>query len=174
MPLSILYRPTPFSKMARYPRGPRYSTLVRLATPRNPKLDGAVAAQPDWDSHNVETPPATFRLPTALRGIKSLGLDALAKPRRVYKKFTRPPAGVLPDGTKKKPAVSRAALRYKTSEKIRMLAKPRAAVPSDARKNPFRVLRRALRAPRAKRLARLTQLAVPRLGLARKKLRCRT
>lgn len=147
--------------------GPLYSTIVRLATPRTvASKKCTLPPKSDWDSHNIETPSVSFRLPVALRSIKSIGLKQLSQPLHKIEKYVKPPEGHLSDGTKKPPLVSRSALKYKVTQKIRTLAKPRPDIPdADTRRQPYRVLRRALRKPRPKRLAHLTQLAEPRQGL---------
>lgn len=110
--------------------GERFSTIARLSRPR--------LTQPpqraDFASYNVDTPLGHHSVPVELRSIRSLGIDVLAKPRIVRPRFVRRPSAE--EELQLTLRVPRAALLYRATDRIRLLAKPRAPVITTAELPP--------------------------------------
>lgn len=142
--------------------GPRFSSrIARLAQPRTNNArsgDLITSTQSDFDSYNVQVAAEVYRVPTALRSIRSVGIAKLAMPRVVQHKFVR----AVGSQERIRPRVSPHALKYKASVNVSQLAEPRRYIDADTRRRPYTVVRKALRQVSPRQLAYFERLAKPR------------
>lgn len=142
----------------KYP-GPRYATILRLSRPNTTYGRNYVPPKYDFQLAFKDEPAATFRVPRALRKIRSMGIPKLATPRVKHAKFVRGERHHAPPY----PPVCPFALTYVPTENILRMSQPkRTYVDPNERLNPYAVSKKSLRPLRPKLKRFFSRLARPR------------
>lgn len=142
--------------MPRRTRGPRYSTILRLSRPNTKYGNDYVPPDYDFLRAFVSLPVVKYDVPRKLLKIRTMGIRRLAMPHQTRPKFIRP---VIDE---RYPAVCPAALKYKPTRRLLVIARPKKKyVDPNLRKNPYEVPKRSLK-PLVPRLEKIfKRLATP-------------